>query len=160
MDRNPRRWAHTPNEENAPLTNRGQAYPACGRGRLIHRRVARLHPNRWGQYWMKNRGQNCAEINSHWYFRGERRQPASSGCSPVTGKFTAGVVGEELTATSQYVASSCYSRGNDPRGPGGRLQVHSRRRFNSIPMLRAIPVRSRNYLSSTLRDVNAWLLGE
>lgn len=98
--------------------------------------------------------------SGHWYFRGERRQPASSGCSPVTGKFTAGVVGEELTATSQYVASSCYSRGNDPRGPGGRLQVHSRRRFNSIPMLRAIPVRSRNYLSSTLRDVNAWLLGE
>ena len=32
MDRNPRRWAHTPNEENAPLTDRGQAYPACGRG--------------------------------------------------------------------------------------------------------------------------------
>ena len=33
MDRNPRRWAHNPNEENAPLTDRGQAYPACGRGR-------------------------------------------------------------------------------------------------------------------------------
>ena len=30
MDRNPRRWAHTPNEENVPLTDRGQAYPHAG----------------------------------------------------------------------------------------------------------------------------------
>lgn len=32
MGRNPRHWARNPDEENAPLTDRGQAYPACGRG--------------------------------------------------------------------------------------------------------------------------------